>query len=242
MRLYRAHAVVLRTHPIGEADRIITMLSPEKGVIRAVAKGVRRTSSRFGSRLEPFSVVDLQCYEGRSLDTVTQVSVIYPYHQLITRDYDLYTAGAVMVETTEKVAEDDEPNPRIYELLVGALNALSRRRHAPDLVVASYLLRLMTIAGWSPSWTVCAVCSNMITEPFFSVESGGVVCEDCLSPNAFNPGSEVIKLGAQLTKGNWEEADLAPPAIAHDLALLATKYTQWHVERKIRSVAVRERG
>ena len=71
MPLYRDEAVVLRTHKLGEADRIITVLSRTRGKVRTVAKGVRRTKSRFGSRLEPFMVVDLQCYEGRNLDTVT---------------------------------------------------------------------------------------------------------------------------------------------------------------------------
>ena len=72
MPLYRDEAVVLRTHTLGEADRIITLLTKEHGRIRAVAKGIRRTKSRFGARLEPFMVVDVQCYEGRNLDTVTQ--------------------------------------------------------------------------------------------------------------------------------------------------------------------------
>ncbi|MEP6631406.1 MAG: DNA repair protein RecO, partial [Lapillicoccus sp.] len=99
MPLYRDEAVVLRTHQLGEADRIITLLTRERGKVRAVAKGVRRTTSRFGARLEPFMVVDLQCYEGRNLDTVTQAESLATHGDSICRDYTAYTAATVMVET-----------------------------------------------------------------------------------------------------------------------------------------------
>lgn len=97
MALYRDQAVVLRTHKLGEADRIVTMLSRRHGKIRGVAKGVRRTKSRFGARLEPFMVVDVQLYQGRSLDTVTQVETLGAYGDTIMRDYGAYTAASAMV-------------------------------------------------------------------------------------------------------------------------------------------------
>ena len=87
MPTYRDEAVVLRTHKLGEADRIITMLSRGHGKVRAVAKGVRRTSSKFGARLEPFSHVDLQVAEGRTLDVVTQVESLQAFGEPLTDDY-----------------------------------------------------------------------------------------------------------------------------------------------------------
>ena len=104
MPLYRDEAIVLRTHKLGEADRIITMLTRTRGRVRAVAKGVRRTKSRFGSRLEPGMVVDVQCYEGRNLDTVTQVETIAPYGDAIARDYVAYTCATSMLETAMSAA------------------------------------------------------------------------------------------------------------------------------------------
>ena len=101
--LYRDEAVVLRTHKLGEADRIVTMLSRQHGKIRAVAKGVRRTASKFGARLEPFMVADVQCYEGRSLDIITQAESLGSYGAEITGDYGSYTAASVMVETADKL-------------------------------------------------------------------------------------------------------------------------------------------
>ena len=92
--MYRDEAVVLRTHKLGEADRIVTMISRQHGKVRAVAKGVRRTGSRFGARLEPFMVVDAQFYIGRSLDIVQQAETIGSYGAEIVGDYARFTAAA----------------------------------------------------------------------------------------------------------------------------------------------------
>jgi DNA repair protein RecO (recombination protein O) len=101
--LYRDEAVVLRTHKLGEADRIVTMLSKNHGQVRAVAKGVRRTASKFGSRLEPFMVVDVQLFEGKNLDTVSQVETLASYGASIIENYAAYTSASAMVETAEKL-------------------------------------------------------------------------------------------------------------------------------------------
>ena len=106
MPTYRDEAVVLRTHKLGEADRIITMLSRGHGKVRAVAKGVRRTSSKFGARLEPFSHVDLQFAEGRTLDVVTQVESLHAFGEPLTSDYPGYTAGQAMLETADRLVPE----------------------------------------------------------------------------------------------------------------------------------------
>src|SRR6476620_5687859 len=117
MPLYRDEAIVLRTHKLGEADRIITMLTRTRGRVRAVAKGVRRTKSRFGSRLEPGMVIDVQCYEGRNLDTVTHMETIAPYGDAIARDYTAYTCATSMLETALQLTEEHEPQTQQYLLL-----------------------------------------------------------------------------------------------------------------------------
>src|SRR5664279_2342923 len=101
MPVYRDEGVVLRTHKLGEADRIITLLTRHHGRVRAVAKGVRRTSSRIGSRLEPFMLADVQPYERRSLDAVTQVETLAPYAAGILGDSRRYPAGTAMLATAE---------------------------------------------------------------------------------------------------------------------------------------------
>src|SRR5580693_4115282 len=117
--LYRDEAVVLRTQKLGEADRIVTLLTRRNGRVRAVAKGVRRTGSKFGSRVEPFMHIDLQLYEGRSLDIVTQVETLAPFGERIATDYARYTAGTAILETSERMtAEEREPSIRLYLLVV----------------------------------------------------------------------------------------------------------------------------
>ncbi|HWV27987.1 MAG TPA: DNA repair protein RecO, partial [Aeromicrobium sp.] len=122
MSLYRDTGVVLRVHKLGEADRIITLLTRERGLVRAVARGVRKTSSRFGARVEPFMHVALQLAEGRTLDTITQVETIDAFAKNLGADYAAYTAGTAMLETAERlVQEGGEPAVQQLSLLVAAL-------------------------------------------------------------------------------------------------------------------------
>ena len=148
---------MLRTHKLGEADRIVTMLSKRHGKVRAVAKGVRRTSSRFGARLEPFMVADVQLYIGRSLDIVQQAESLGSYGADIAAHYDRYTSASAMVETADRLNEA-EATPQQYLLLVGGLRALARGEHASRSILDSYMLRAMALSGWAPGLTECARC------------------------------------------------------------------------------------
>src|SRR6476646_4222486 len=141
MRLYRDRAVVLRQHKLGEADRIVTLLTRDHGRVRAVAKGVRRTRSKFGARLEPFSHIDVQCYAGRSLDIVTQVEAHTAFGDRLAGDYPKYTAGTAILETAERLtAEEREPAMRLYLLVVAALRALTDEAHDARLVLDAFIL------------------------------------------------------------------------------------------------------
>ena len=143
MSLYRDEGVVLRTSKLGEADRIITILTRGHGKIRAVAKGVRRTKSRFGARLEPFMRVDVLIAEGRSLDVVSQAEAVAAYGAPIAADYAAYEAANVIVETIDKLASTEhEQLPNQYRLLIGALNALAKQSHAPQAILRDARLGL----------------------------------------------------------------------------------------------------
>ena len=146
MQLYRDDGVVLRTQKLGEADRIITILGRTTGRIRAVAKGVRRTKSRFGARLEPFTHVDLMLHTGRSLDIITQAEVIRPYGEPLAGDYPRYTAGVAMLETAERFTPmEKEPALRQLLLLIGGLRSLGDAEHPPGLVLDAFLLRSLAV-------------------------------------------------------------------------------------------------
>jgi DNA repair protein RecO (recombination protein O) len=166
VQLYRDDGVVLRTQQLGEADRIITVLGRTTGRIRAVAKGVRRTKSRFGARLEPFTHVDLMLHPGRSLDVITQAEVIRPYGALLTGDYPRYTVGVAMLETAERFTPvEKEPALRQLLLLIGGLRSLGEDEHDPRLVLDAFMLRSLAVAGYAPALQECARCGASASRP-----------------------------------------------------------------------------
>ncbi|WP_115790602.1 DNA repair protein RecO [Arthrobacter silvisoli] len=242
-RSYRDDAVVLRTHKLGEADRIIILLTKHHGQVRAVAKGVRRTSSRFGARLEPFMVADLQLVSGRSLDVVTQAVAKGAYGTAIASDYTSYTAAAAMVETAEKLSDADaDSGTAQYNLLVGALASLSRAAHPPELILDSYLLRALATGGWAPSFTDCARCGAPGPHAAFSAPLGGMVCGDCRPPGSPAPAPETVGLLGALLTGDWTTADASDGVHRREAAGLVASYLQWHLERSLKSLKHVERS
>jgi DNA repair protein RecO (recombination protein O) len=240
--LYRDEAVVLRTQKLGEADRIITLLTRRHGRVRAVAKGVRRTGSRFGSRVEPFMHVDLQLHEGRSLDVVTQAETIEPYGERIAADYARYTAGTAVLETAERLTvEEREPSIRLYLLVVGALRALAEGAHLPTLVLDAFILRAMAIAGYEPTLEACARCGDPGPHRFFAIPAGGVVCPEHRPPGSATVSQPAVALLEALLTGEWDVADTAETKTQREASGLVAAYLQWHLERGLRSLRLVER-
>ena len=243
---YRDEAVVLRTHKLGEADRIITLLSREHGKVRAVARGVRRTSSKFGARLEPFSHVDIQFAEGRSLDVVAQVESLHAYGEPLTSDYESYTAGQVMLETADRlVSEERVPALQQYRLLVGALRTLSEGTpdgpRSASMVLDSYLLRSLAVAGYLPSLFDCAKCGQVGPHEAFSPAAGGMVCRDCRAPGSVFPRDGVVPYLGALVSGDWPATRGVTASQQREGSGLVAAFTQWHLERGLRSIAHLER-
>lgn len=239
MPLYRETGVVLRTQKLGEADRIITMFTRTRGILRAAAKGVRRTSSKFGARLEPFMVADLQLYEGRTLDTITQASTLGAYGPRISADYDRFRAASVVAETAERLGEGD-PSSEQFMLLVGALRTLAADVVPTQLARDGYLLRAMSLAGWTPGLDECVRCGaapGPIPHRFFAVQLGGLVCDACRTPGIPQLDADTVYLLRALLAGDWDTA-VAAPARARDQASgIIAAYTQWHLERGLRTLS-----
>ncbi len=235
MPVYREEAVVLRTHKLGEADRIVTMLSRGRGKVRAVAKGVRKTSSKFGARLEPFMVAELQLHEGRSLDTVNQAETIGSYGPQIVNDFERYAAANAMVETADRLT-DAEPALQQYLLLVGALRSLSRGEHDSGLTLDSYLLRALSIAGWAPGFGDCVRCGLAGPHDRVVVQLGGVVCRDCAPAGAAHLDPQTVDLLGALLAGDWAAADASGHGTRSRARGFVAAYTQWHLERGLRSL------
>jgi DNA repair protein RecO (recombination protein O) len=242
MPSYRAEAIVLRTHKLGEADRIITLLTRERGKVRAVAKGVRRTKSKFGARLEPFSRVDVLVFEGKNLDIITQAESLNAYGQDLALDYSLWTAGQTMLETADRLTPEDSVSAESqYLLLVGALRTLVTGEHAAGLVLDAFLLRSLSMAGYSPTLNACVICGVAGTQPFFHVSSGGALCVEHRVPGSVAPRPESFDLMQALMSGDWEVADAAAPKDRTEVSGLVAAYVQWHLERGLRSLPLVDR-
>jgi DNA repair protein RecO (recombination protein O) len=238
--LYRDEAVVLRVQKLGEADRIITLLTKKHGRIRAVAKGVRRTKSKFGATVEPFSHVDVQLYPGRSLEIITQAEGLHAYGERIVHDYARYTAGTAVLETAERLtAEEKEPSLKLYLLVLGALKALAERE--PALVLDAFLLRAMAVSGYEPSLTSCGRCGDVGPHRWFSVPMGGSVCPNCREPGAATVGQPALDLMIALLEGDWETAEASEDRARREASGLLAAYLQWHLERGLRSLPLVER-
>jgi DNA repair protein RecO (recombination protein O) len=241
--VYRDDAVVLRVQKLGEADRIITLLTRRHGRVRAVAKGVRKTSSRFGARLEPFTHVDLQLYEGRSLDVVSQAEGIAAYGSDIAADYGRYTSASAVVETAERLtSEEREPALRLFLLTIGALRSLAGGEHASGLVLDAFLLRAMAVAGWAPALRECAKCGAPGEHRAFSVSAGGVVCSVCRPPGSVSPSPAALALMVALLTGDWAQAESIEAPAGREASGLIAAHLQWHLERGLRSLALVDRS
>jgi DNA repair protein RecO (recombination protein O) len=246
--LYRDEAVVLRTQKLGEADRIVTLLTRRHGRVRAVAKGVRRTGSKFGARVEPFMHVDLQLHtsateSGSGLDIVTQAETLAPYGEAIAGDYAMYTAGTAVLETAERLtAEEREPSLRLFLLTVGALRSLAEGEHLPTLVLDAFILRALAISGYEPVLDSCARCDEPGRHRAFVVAAGGVVCAEHRPPGAPVVGAETLSLLAALLCGDWGTADAAEPRTQREASGLIAAYLQWHLERGLRSLRLVDRS
>ncbi len=234
MALYRDDGVVLRTHKLGEADRIVILFTRGRGKVRAVAKGVRRTRSKFGSRLEPGSIVQLQLYEGRNLDIVTQAERSETLDAL-RQDLDRYGRAAVLLETIDAATEDGESNPAVYKLVTGALRELDRTGN--PLVVPTFVARFLVLEGVQPLVDSCVRCGATDRLVAIQIHEGGVLCDACRSGEPISDAAR-IALGHVFDGRVRQVLDTTPPEVARELETLAARLIEQHTERRLRASSV----
>lgn len=236
--LYRDHGVVLRTIKLGEADRIVSFMTQGNGKVRAVAKGVRKSGSRFGSRLEPTSHVALQCYRGRELDVVTQVETV-DANRAVREDYTLFTHAVSMLEAVDQVAQEREAAPALYRMLVGALRTLGTKPSA--VITPGFFWKLLSLEGFHPHLDGCVRCMDE-TGPFvaFDVAEGGVLCATCGRLGGRRIEPEALEFLGRLVGGELHLALAEPPAAVHvhDIERLGIATLEYHSERRIRSASL----
>jgi DNA repair protein RecO (recombination protein O) len=238
MATYREQGIVLRTYKLGETDRIVHLFTQGRGLVRAVAKGIRRPGSRFGGRLEPYSHVDLQLYEGRNLDVVNQVELIASY-AAVRADHTTSACAAVMVELTDAVLQEGERDNALFLQLRAGLQALEAGAEDPTVFVDAFLLRAASILGFHAFTDACAVCRAAGPHAFLSVRAGGTLCPDCAPPGTRAVPAGVVEAVRLLaTPGEWATL----PALARErgddrrtAASFARSFVEHHLDRRLRS-------
>jgi DNA repair protein RecO (recombination protein O) len=234
MGLRHDQGIVLRSYPFGEADRVVVLLSPNHGKLRAVAKGVRKTTSRFGGRLEPFTHVDLVLYEGRSLDTITQVSVIDPFPHL-RNDLDRVLAAGTMVEVVDAVTEEGEGAVRAFLLLQRGLRALEAGPRHPDLV-AAFLLKVADVVGVAPALDECAGCGTRQGVTRFSFAAGGALCERCRTSAAVALREGLTAYLAALADADLADLPAPDSSFSGEALGVTRRFLEYHLDRRLESL------
>jgi DNA repair protein RecO (recombination protein O) len=177
-RVYRTEAVIIRRSDFGEADRLLTLITPS-GKRRVVAKGARKTTSRLAGSIELFTHATMLLAIGRNLDLVTQSAPLQTFDALRTSPLCI-AAAYYVAELLDRLTEEEDESRVLFDLLVGALGALDRMRHV-DLVLRWFELRLLAAAGYRPQLHYCASCQAALTEAtdHFSPSAGGALCPRC---------------------------------------------------------------
>jgi len=243
MPLYKEQGIVLRAAKLGEADKIVTVMTQGAGKIRAVAKGIRKTTSRFGARLEPLTHVSLMVYRGRgSLDTVSQAEIISQF-RAIREDLGSFAAGETMLEAVDKVAEEHERNVRLFLLLLSGLRALDIRPTDPAAVAESFLLKLLSLSGFHPNLLACAVCGLPDPE-LFSSGQGGAICGGCAERDAGPASREALGFLADLGQADLLKAGelTTDMQIRRESRALLFGFAEYHLERRMKSLPILARS
>jgi DNA repair protein RecO (recombination protein O) len=237
LSLYHDQGVVLRTYKLGEADRIVTFLTLGHGKVRAVAKGVRKTKSRFGGRLEPASHVKLLFYEGRELDIVTQAETL-DHFRALRDDLDRLGQAVSMLEACDQLSLEKEANGRLYEMLVRALRTLAAE-DAP-LVVPAFFLKVLALEGFRPHVEQCLVCGSDGPLVAWNFAEGGLCCSAHRQGQAVSPEAVAVLqdvLGGRLGTALNERRGPVVSEVDH----LAIRALEHHLERRLRSVTALHR-
>ena len=238
MSLYRDKAVVLRTYDLREADRIIVMMTENHGKVRAVAKGVRKTSSKFGARLEPLSHIDvLLSTSGKDLDIVSQVDLVSSARGLYT-DLDRLTRGLAMLEAVDQLGMDREPTIHLYKMLAGALTWLAD--NDSSLVLAAFYFKLLVVEGVGAHVDSCVECGASTDQLVaFDLFKGGGQCRECRTGTTLS--QQAFEIICKIVGGQLNQVLALPDSSAtREVSDLATHCMEHHLERKLRSVAVFE--
>ncbi|HUY87020.1 MAG TPA: DNA repair protein RecO [Acidimicrobiales bacterium] len=238
MGQYRDQGIVLRGYRLGEADRIIVLATQDHGKVRAVAKGIRRTKSRIGARLEPLSHVSMLVWEGRNLDVVNQVEVLDSY-PAIRASLDKLSAGAAIAEVADRIFQEGTANPSLYSMLTKVIATLDG--NDSPIIVPAFFLKVLACEGVGPVVDRCVACESPGPLVSFDPEEGGALCRSCRRGRSLSP--EVLDVLVRILTGGLAGvlAEDLGDSIVGDVRHLATEAMEYHLESRLRCMALLEK-
>lgn len=247
---YSDTGIVLRSHKLGEADKIIRVMTREHGKRSAVAKGLRKTTSRFGARLEPLSCVKMLAHRGRSLDVIRQVEIEQSFHE-VRENLDLFVCGSAMAELVDSITQEHEPHPELFDLMFEGLTLLRREPSRSMSVLVFFEFRVMAAAGFELRVRACACCGGPTGSggASFSLDLGGLVCETCRGDRASLVGRLVrispaaarrLEWMAGMEGGQWQAGE-PDGSVERELRLLMDRVLEHWMEREFRTHRVMKR-
>ena len=235
---YKARCIVLKKTKLGEADLILTMLSEQGHQVKGVAKGARKPGNkRFGARLEPFSVVDLQLYPGRSLESITEVRCVEP-NAACREDLDKSSACSVMTELIAKVVADGEVDQRVYAMLQAALAQIGSLQWSGAAVVCiAFCIKAVAMMGLRPALHECALCGNPVGRPAsFDIEYGGVVCSACMPQKSGDADTALVPWVDLLLGSTFAQLVLVDDPPLLQLLNFADRWISEHLGLKLKTM------
>lgn len=241
MPSYPLTALVLRKTKLGETDVIITVLAADGRQVRAVAKGLRKPGSRFGGRLEPYSVVDLLMHPGRSLEVVGEARTVNA-HASLREDLDRSAAASVVADLLDKIAVEGQVEPRLFELAETTLCVMEDAcpEALPQLVVA-FLVKALAMHGYRPELHHCVTCAGEVESSCsFSHTSGGTLCCDCAQSDSSSvsvPNGAREWLVELLGSTMAQVASMTmPPGAVRDCFGLVRGFIAFHVPARLKAL------
>jgi DNA repair protein RecO (recombination protein O) len=241
-RIYRVDGIVLARRDWGEADRMITLFTPDRGKLRVIAPGARKPLTRKSGHLEVFSRGHFVVARGRTFDKLTQAETREYFPQLRER-LEQVSAGYLLVELVDRFLEEHDENPLLYDLLLDALGWLDQGE-SPELVLRFFEVKMLGYVGYQPQLFECQHCGRELepVEQFFGIVEGGALCPACAEPGTPTLSLDALKVLRLMQSADWgtvRRLRLAP-ALAQELEELLNRYASFQLERDLKSARFME--
>lgn len=239
MPAYPLRALVLRKTKLGEADLILTLLAADGRQVRAVAKGARKPKSRFGARVEPYTVLDLLLHTGRSLEVIAEARTV-DSHEALRADFDRTTHASVVADLLDKVSVEGQTDERLYGLALASLGAMETVAVGDLLAVTvGFLVKAMAMLGYRPQLDECVECGAE-GGALFALEAGGVLCERCapLEPGVLPVSADALRALSDLLASRMADIpSLGIPAeVQRECFGLLRAFVATHVPARLKAL------